>query len=255
MVFVVNFIDYFHRIISKLLRYKNQNLFIRLLQNILFRINQAEINQIRRKTIETILIQKPPYNCKYHKQFLSNLDPIRSSTIALAINTIKNEKVLGSFAEVGVYKGATSKILHTIAPERKLYLFDTFEGFPEEFLEKEEDEYRFKTTNLEILKKTIGDFNNIIIKKGIFPDTTIGLESERFALVILDVDLYKSTLEGLKFFYERVSKGGYIFIHDYNNPDESNAGVLRAVKVFMENKPEKFVELSDRWGSIVLRKL
>jgi O-methyltransferase len=73
--------------------------------------------------------------------------------------------------------------------------------------------------------------------------------------VYLDADLYKSTIEGLKFFYPRISVGGFLFVHDYHNPIESNAGVLRAVKEFFNDKREKLIEIPDVLGSVVIRKL
>ena len=202
------------------------------------------------------LIKNPPYNFILHDQLISlSWDPIRYATIALAINTIKSEGIKGHFAELGVFRGESSKIIHKLAPERTLYLFDTFEGFPIEYLENKKDLNRFKDTRLDLVKKYIGGLNNIIIKEGIFPGTSVGLESEIFSFVYLDADLYISTLKGLEFFYPRLSKGGYIFIHDYHNPTESKAGVFRAVNEFMRDKPEKILEISDVLGSVIIRKL
>ncbi|MHA1193308.1 MAG: TylF/MycF/NovP-related O-methyltransferase [Promethearchaeota archaeon] len=210
---------------------------------------------LKSEIIKKISLENPPYSLKIHNNIIStSWDPIRYGTIALAINTIKSEKIKGHFAELGVFQGNTSKIIHQLAPEKRLYLFDTFEGFPVEFLENKVDT-RFKNTQLERVKKNIGNLNNVIIRKGIFPETTEGLDSETFAFVYLDADLYKSTLEGLKFFYPRISKGGYLFIHDYHNPEESNAGVMRAVDEFMVDKIEKKIEIPDVLGSILLRKL
>ncbi len=211
---------------------------------------------LKSEIIKKISLEYPPYSLEIHNNIIStSWDPIRYGIIALAINTIKKEKIKGHFAELGVFQGNTSKIIHHLAPEKKLFLFDTFEGFPAEFLENKGDSERFKNTQLEWVKKNIGNLNNIFIRKGIFPETTEGLESETFAFVYLDADLYKSTLEGLKFFYPRISKGGYLLIHDYHNPQESNAGVMRAVNEFMTDKMEKIIELPDVLGSIILRKL
>ena len=190
-----------------------------------------------------------------HNQLISlSWDPIRYATIALAIKTIKNENNKGHFAELGVFRGESSKIIHKLAPERILYLFDTFEGFPIDYLENKKDLNRFKDTRLDLVKKNIGNLNNIIIRKGIFPETSKGLESEVFSFVSIDADLYVSTLKGLKFFYPKVSRGGYIFVHDYHNPKESKAGVFRAVNEFMKDKPEKIIEISDVLGSVIIRK-
>ena len=80
----------------------------------------------------------------------------------------------------------------------------------------------------------------IVIRRGLFPRTSEGLEGERFALVSLDVDLEESTLAGLRFFLPRMQTGGYLLLHDYNNPKlpgvkraveryEAEVGLLRAV--------------------------
>jgi len=191
-----------------------------------------------------------PY--KERKIFLQTRDPVRYGAIFLAINAIKKYEIEGSFAEVGVYKGDTSKIVHYLYPERKFYLFDTFEGFPVESLEEKVNN-RFKDTSLELVKSNIGDLNNIIFKKGYFPESTKGLEGDLFAFVMLDVDLYKPTLQGLEFFHPRLSSGGYIFIHDYNSP-ESDYAVFKAVNEFMCDKPEKIVEIPDSGGSVIIRR-
>jgi len=242
------------KILKKLVNPKKNKFLYKVIKSVspiknLYYFFKSEI--IRRITLEF-----PPYNTDFHNNLINtSWDPIRYGTIALAINTIKNERIEGHFAELGVFRGKTSKIIHLLAPEKKLYLFDTFEGFPMDFLENKAELNRFKNTQLEGVKKEIGNLNNIIIRKGIFPETAKGLESETFSFVYLDADLYKSTLEGLKFFYPRISKGGYLLIHDYHNPTESNAGVLRAVKEFMIDKKEKILEIPDILGSIIIRKI
>jgi len=83
--------------------------------------------RIKSEIIKKILLEFPPYNKKIHFNLIATTwDPIRYGTIALAINTIKEEKIKGNIAELGVFRGETSKILHSLAPEKKLYLFDTF---------------------------------------------------------------------------------------------------------------------------------
>ncbi|MBY8992861.1 MAG: hypothetical protein KGD58_19125, partial [Candidatus Lokiarchaeota archaeon] len=177
--------------IKKIIGTKKLNIIFRILRKIsplenLYYFLKSEI-------IKKISLEYPPYSLKIHNNIIStSWDPIRYGTIALAINTIKTEKIKGHFAELGVFQGNTSKIIHQLAPEKRLYLFDTFEGFPVEFLENKGDSNRFKNTQLERVKKNIGNLNNIIIRKGIFPETTAGLESDTFAFVYLDADLYKS---------------------------------------------------------------
>jgi O-methyltransferase len=200
------------------------------------------------------LLKNPPTNLDLKAVCYSATDPVRFATISLAIHRIITENIEGSFAEAGVWKGWTSKLIHSLAPNRKYYLFDTFEGFPEQNLEVRDGQIeRFKNTNVESVKKNIGNIDNVEFRVGYFPATAVGLESEKFAFVMLDMDLYQSTKDGLNFFYDRTAPGGYIFLHDYNNP-ESDWGVSRAVQEFLNDKPETFIEIPDSWGSVVIRK-
>lgn len=169
--------------------------------------------------------------------------------VALATSCIQRLDIPGSIAELGVYRGALSQVLHALAPERRLYLFDTFEGFP-----NAGSDSRFRDTSLDFVKRVVGDSPNIIFRKGVFPETAIGLEGEVFAFVMLDADRFEATYAGLEFFYPRLGRGGYLFVHDYNSP-ESDWGVSRAVNQFMADKPEWLIELPDPWGSAVIRKV
>jgi O-methyltransferase len=172
--------------------------------------------------------------------------------IALAVLSLERDGIEGALAEVGVYRGETSKLLHALAPERNLYLFDTFAGFPSGDLERQADA-RFKDTSVEIVRRAIGDTTGVHIREGYFPETTIGLEGERFAFVLLDVDLYKPTIAALEFFYPRLASGGYIFGDDYNS-GESDKAICRAFTAFFRDKGDRLVEMPDKWGSVVLRK-
>ena len=192
----------------------------------------------------------PPYSKETERRVRKSGDRVRYASIALALETIQREGIPGALAELGVWRGHTSSFIHAQAGRRPLYLFDTFSGFPE----GSENDVRFRDTTVEVVRQRIGDCSNVIFRVGIFPGTAHGLESELFAFALLDVDKYGPTLEGLQFFYPRMAKGGYVFVHDYNSP-ESNYGVSRAVREFLKEKPERVVEIPDRWGSAVFRKI
>jgi len=188
---------------------------------------------------------------KYPDVFFS-ADPVRSAAILLALRRLEKEQIKGSLAEVGVYRGDMSKLIHRLLSNRKFFLFDTFEGFHENDLRGGEDD-RFRDTSIDLVKRNIGNLDNIEFRVGYFPNTTLGLEDEEFSFVLLDTDKYEPILEGLKFFYPRLARGGYLFIHDYNSP-ESEWGVSRAVNEYLLDKQELLIELPDGCGSVVLRK-
>ena len=193
----------------------------------------------------------PTYSKSTARRIASSTDRVRFASLALALETIERERIPGALAELGVWRGITSLFIRSQAKQRPLYLFDTFAGFPG----KDKTDGRFRDTGVELVRRRIGDCSNVFFRCGTFPETAGGLESECFAFVLIDVDKYEPTLEGLKFFYPRVAPGGYIFLHDYNNSAESECGVLRAVSEFLMEKPEHVLEIPDVWGSAVFRKI
>jgi O-methyltransferase len=185
-------------------------------------------------------------------------DFCRTMSLRLAAERIVNKNIAGAIAELGVYRGEFSAILNRLLPDRTLYLFDTFEGFSGNDLSNgEEGNYSqavvgdFHDTNIELVIARMIRPERVVIRKGYFPDTTEGLE-ERFALVSLDVDLYKPTLAGLNYFYPRLSQGGCIFIHDYNNCRYK--GVRSAVDEFSDTIGAPLVQLPDLAGTAILLK-
>nr|UXE45418.1 hypothetical protein Hi04_10k_c4773_00033 [uncultured bacterium] len=189
----------------------------------------------------------------------SHRDSVRYETIGLALATIERENVRGAVAEVGVFRGMTSKFIHMCVPKRTLYLFDTFNGFPasamaENGVNNPGDEHRFRNTSVASVRKVVGSSPEIRIRSGVFPESAAGLEHDTFAFVMLDLDIYGPTLAALEFFYPRLIIGGYLFVHDYNSPESGDA-MRRALGEFLVDKPEKLVEIPDEWGSAVFRKI
>lgn len=184
-------------------------------------------------------------------QVEQSVDYVRYATLGLAVQRVLRDNILGDMAEAGVYRGQFARFIHMFAPDRVLYLFDTFEGFSRQ---KNKADTRFRDTSVEKVRKIVGTSSNIVIKKGVFPSTTKGLENNRFAFVSLDMDKYEAMLEGWRFFYPRMSKGGFIFVHDFNST-ESQWGTYRATTEFLSDKPEKIIELPDRRGSALIRKV
>lgn len=137
----------------------------------------------------------------------------------------KMNNLEGNVAEAGVFQGEISKYINRYFNDKKLYLFDTFEGFDNDDIkiENEISEEHTMFTSREFFVQTSEELvmskmeypANCVIKKGYFPETVDGLEDKKFCFVSLDMDLYKPTLEGLRFFYPRMVEGGCILIHDY----------------------------------------
>ena len=179
-------------------------------------------------------------------------DKVRLYNLLFQVEQLKKNKVSGAFAELGVHQGETARTIHHMDQERVFYLFDTFEGFAKQDLVNEkQNDHRYSTemfadTSVEDVQRYINGNNNLRFKPGFFPLTTEGLETEYFALVHIDADLYAPTIEALKFFYPRLNKGAVIIVHDYNHNWES---IPKAINEFIKTIPESLIELPDWQGS------
>lgn len=183
-------------------------------------------------------------------------DYCRTMAVRLAAQRIHERQIPGSIAELGVYKGEFAAVLNRLFPERSLYLFDTFEGFSENDLaggveakHSVSSVGEFQDTTVDLVLSRMATPDRVIVRRGYFPDTAVGLE-DRFALVSLDVDLYKPIVAGLHYFYPRLSPGGCLFVHDYNN--RRYKGVKVAVDAFVEETGAALVQLPDYAGTAIL---
>lgn len=151
-----------------------------------------------------------------------------------------------------MYTAEFSKLFNRHFPERKLYLFDTFEGFDcERDAVSACDRESFRDTSVELVLGKMKNPSNVIIRKGYFPDTAEGIDG-KFSLVSLDCDLYHPMLAGLRFFYPRLVRHGFIFIHDFGSYHYEE--VRRAVYDFDREQPVSIVPLTDRCLSVIITK-
>lgn len=186
-----------------------------------------------------------------------NLDYVRYATLGLCFQEIERRQVPGSVAEVGVYRGDFAKRLNHLFPGRKLYLFDTFAGFDHQDVATEQASgfstgtQNFADTSVETVLGKMPHPQQCVVRKGFFPATAEGLE-DTFCFVSLDADLYAPILEGLRYFYPRLSPGGYIFVHDFNNDEYK--GAHQAVLEFCQAEGIGFTPLPDSGGTAVISK-
>jgi O-methyltransferase len=184
-------------------------------------------------------------------------DYIRLATLELVAYEIKQKNLAGEVAELGVYKGKFARYINGHFPDRKLYLFDTFEGFDERDVSVEKKEnfssgaQNFSDTSVESVLKQMPFPEKCIPKKGFFPKTAEGI-GDQFVFVSLDADLYEPIYAGLHFFYPRLTSGGYIFVHDFNN--DAYKGARKAVEQFCSEQHIGFVPIADSGGSAILCK-
>ena len=184
------------------------------------------------------------------EQELTN-DYVRLATLELLCR--KLAAVPGAAAELGVYRGFFARCINLLLPERKLYLFDSFAGFGETAGASESFQAAHANTTVQKVLDIMPYPERITVKPGFFPASLDGLE-ERFCLVSLDVDFYETTLEGLRYFWPRLEKGGYLLLHDWGNP--KLPGVSEALQQYEKETGASIpaVPLCDVSGTLVLGK-
>jgi O-methyltransferase len=192
--------------------------------------------------------------------FTSVLWEARLVALNNAAQIITENQTKGEVAELGVFQGEFARHINKLFLNKKLYLFDTFEGFSTHDVKKDleigstekvmEQKYNFSDTTEKFVLDRMEHPKNCIVKKGYFPKTAEGLE-ERFAFVSLDADLYQPMLEGLKYFYPRLEKGGYIFIHDFFHEDFT--GTRKAVLEYKSIEKIHYVPLGDNCSIAIVK--
>ena len=91
-----------------------------------------------------------------------------------------------------------------------------------------------------------------VIHAGRFPATFEPCVELSFSLVSVDADLYAPTAAALPLFWERLSPGGALLVHDVNGFQYAGAG--RAVREFCAERGVFPTPLCDMHGSVLLRK-
>jgi len=178
-------------------------------------------------------------------------DYVRLATLELLCRRL--DGVPGAAAELGVYRGFFARCINLLLPERKLYLFDSFEGFGAETNASEAFQAAHANTSVEKVLAIMPHSQMVTVKPGFFPASLNGLE-ETFCLVSLDVDFYQTTLDGLRYFWPRIEKGGCLLLHDWGSP--KLPGVAQALAAYETELGQRIpaVPLCDVGGSLVLCK-
>lgn len=187
----------------------------------------------------------------------------RFRTFELLAAELKRKNVRGAVAELGVFKGVFSVLINDIFEDRKIYLFDTFEGFDEKEAEYELKSGRcdetfieaHKQSGEETVKKNLLHPEQAVVCKGYFPASIPSyVYNEHFAFASIDVDFEESTYQGIKFFYPRLSEGGALFIHDYHT--SYLEGVEIAIRRYEKDMDVELrcVPIADRAGTLIVLK-
>ena len=207
-------------------------------------LGDAFVDRLRRQ--ET-LVRAP---LRDDGSFTPSGDWVRFKTLEAICRELKD--VPGAAAELGVFRGEFAAAMNTLLPERRLFLFDTFEGFDPAENAPEGLAAAHENASAEAVLQRLPHAENAVVRAGLFPQTAAGLEEETFALVSLDADLEESTLAGLRWFVPRMAAGGYLLLHDWNHP--GLPGVRAAAEKYEAETGTRLrgVPVCDITGSLII---
>lgn len=168
--------------------------------------------------------------------------PLPNEAYLLHSLAVAQQRLPGDFAEVGVFRGSSARMICEGKGAKRLWLFDTFQGLPDRLGGDDGFRRGQYASSFESVQKYLSPFPDVHYVVGIFPDTVQNrpdIQERKFAFVSIDVDLPEGTRACLDFFYPRLVPGGVLISHDYS----FLAGVKRAFDEFLVDKPERVIEL------------
>lgn len=168
-----------------------------------------------------------------------------------------NKELPGHYYEFGLYKGYSFYKAIKASPDIKHFAFDSFEGLPEnnEGGKFNKGEYAGSLDYVkENLKKrgALGDTE--FFYKGFYNETLTHelqqkLKNDLAKVILVDCDLYSSTVPVLTFIKPMLQKGTLILFDDWNCfESDDNKGERRAVREFLKENGKIQFEESFTFG-------
>jgi len=249
---------------------------LKLSQIINYPLGLLGLKIIRKSRLELVNLsdieQDKKFLALYKKVKDYTLVPIeRCYSLYQTVNYIIKNNIEGDLVECGVWKGGSSMLMACTLLEagvmnRKIYLYDTFEGMtkPGEMDGQEEKEQweRGKVTDtlnnmcyspIEEVKanmsKTGYPGKNIILVKGKVEETLPGTMPSKISLLRLDTDWYESTKHELIHLYPLLEKHGVLIVDDYG----AWQGARKATDEYFSAVPNSFLGRIDYTGRILIK--
>jgi O-methyltransferase len=148
----------------------------------------------------------------------------------------------GDVAEVGAFEGG-NVLLALQSPvwpkDKKYYMFDSFEGFPELSAADPANFGRGDYHPEHSLEELLIPFNvypEVRIIKGFVPSTFAQVSDRQYSLVFFDCDLYQAALDTFEHLWDRIASGGMMLVHDYFAQPDGFGGVKAATDSFFATK-------------------
>ncbi len=200
-------------------------------------------------------------NEQFMEAFRANATTDQEKSLELRLNTLiwAAEHALqidGDLIECGVWRGFCSAVvaqyLNFENIPKNFYLYDTFDGIPEEYDSEKHDSPAFAEPGL--YEKVVARFQiypNVRIIKGVVPDSFEQAVPEKISFLHLDMNSSKSEIAALEVLFDRVTPGGLIVFDDYGWTGYRAQQL--AEDAFMAKRGYKILELPTGQGLLIKR--
>jgi len=130
----------------------------------------------------------------------------------------------GDLIECGVNRGGMARAIVAYLGAglkgKHFYLLDTYEGIPESILSENESRHQavFEKVYTECLPevvKTFIPFSEVVIVKGLVPNTFERVDSNKFCFVHIDMNNAHSEIAAAEYLWPRLVVGGFMLLDDY----------------------------------------
>ena len=129
----------------------------------------------------------------------------------------------GDFVECGVNKGGLALTVAQYVDfqnlPKKFYLLDTFCGIPEKYISSEEKELGRSPGAYEEcyeqVKTVFQPFDNVVIVRGVVPETLNQIKSDRISYLSLDMNCAEPEIAAAEFLWDKLVSGAVMLLDDY----------------------------------------
>jgi len=138
------------------------------------------------------------------------------------LKTVYDNHIEGDVAEFGSYRGHSGYLLASLMAalgmDKRLWMFDTFDSFPEEPLGIDRFWSRSHPVNFAEVRQKFEPFPFVTLVKGDFTRTFEATEVDQMAFVYVDCDAYRSTDYLIRrLFPDILAPGGIMVFEDYGH--------------------------------------
>ena len=169
------------------------------------------------------------------------------------------DEVVGDFVECGVFRGLYSatmaRYLDFGTVDRRLYLYDTYEGIPD--AGSTANERRFNTVydaEKDLYARVVERFSeypNVDVIQGVIPGILDEKAPERIAFLHIDLNAAEAEVAALDILFDRVSDGGIVLLDDYGRGEQS--ALYYAHKKWFAARGYPILEIPTGQGLVIKR--